>query len=375
VSAAAMAPMMHGRGPLAGLPAPALWPEIHVQLLIASALFVLYSVSLMLESRNVAERRLREIANLHHLVTEHSRDAIIIADFDGNRSYVSASAGEWGGWEREELLSVKTFDLVHPDDLPRVAKTVRKLRSGDDGALVEYRLKGKSGQYVWVEGSLRTIRDPGTRLPTGFLNSLRDISERKQAEQKLKDAYHAVETLAITDGLTALANRRRFDQCLAQEWRRCMRDHLPLSLLLIDVDLFKVYNDTYGHLRGDSCLKQIAEAAQDVVARPGDLVARFGGEEFAVLLPSTANGGALHIAEEICTAMRMRQLTHAGSPFGIVTISVGCATLVPGLGQGSADLIELADGALYQAKKTGRNRVSNSAQTQTALVGEAELHA
>src|ERR1019366_2356353 len=103
----------------------------------------------------------------------------------------------------------------------------------------------------------------------------RDVTAQKNAEQQLQDAYNAVEALAVTDALTGLANRRRFDQCLTSEWRRAMRDRNPLSLLMIDADMFKSYNDTYGHPRGDSCLKQIAESAQDVVSRPGDLVARF----------------------------------------------------------------------------------------------------
>jgi len=114
--------------------------------------------------------------------------------------------------------------------------------------------------------------------------------------------------MAITDALTGLANRRRFDQCLTIEWRRGMRERKPLSLLLIDADVFKAYNDAYGHLRGDNCLKQIAEAIQDVVLRPGDLVARFGGEEFAVILPHTAAPGAFQLAQDICAMVCDRQL-------------------------------------------------------------------
>ena len=171
----------------------------------------------------------------------------------------------------------------------------------------------KDGNYIWVEASLRTIRDSATGLPTGILNMVREITERKLAEQRLAEAYRTVETLAVTDALTGLSNRRRFDQCLITEWRRAMRDRKPLSLLLIDADFFKSYNDTYGHLRGDSCLKQIAEAAQDVVVRPGDFVARFGGEEFAVILPTTAASGALQLAHDICAVMRNRQLPHSST--------------------------------------------------------------
>ena len=250
----------------------------------------------------------------------------------------------------------KSLDLVHPEDRPRMMATLAELRAGKDSALVECRVRVQDGNYVWIEASLRTIRDQPQAFLRESLTYAREITERKLAEQKLADAYRAVETLAVTDALTGLANRRRFDQCLATEWRRAMRDRKPLSLLLIDADLFKSYNDTYGHLRGDSCLKQIAEAAQDVVARPGDLVARFGGEEFATILPNTGSSGALQLAHDICAVMRNRQLPHSSNPSGVVTVSVGCATLIPQLGQHAATLIDCADKALYQAKRSGRNR-------------------
>jgi diguanylate cyclase (GGDEF)-like protein len=196
-----------------------------------------------------------------------------------------------------------------------------------------------------------------TGLPSGTLILFRDISERKRAEQQLREAYRAVEAMSLTDVLTGLANRRRFDQYLATEWRRCVRDNKPLSLLMCDVDQFKAYNDTYGHQHGDSCLKQIAEACMDVVSRPGDLVARFGGEEFVVALPNTESEGALQVANEICESLRSRRLPHTGSPFGIITISIGCATLIPQAGMHAPDLIAMADHALYTAKHNGRNQV------------------
>jgi diguanylate cyclase (GGDEF)-like protein len=208
-----------------------------------------------------------------------------------------------------------------------------------------------------VEAALRLIHDPGTGLPSGILDTVRDISERKRSEQQLREAYRAVEALALSDGLTGVANRRRFDQYLSIEWRRNVRNRQPISLLMLDVDQFKLYNDTYGHQRGDNGLKQIAEACMDVVARPGDLVARFGGEEFVVVLPNTGSEGALQVANEICESLRSRRLPHTGSPFGIITVSIGCATLVPQAGRHAPDLIAIADHALYAAKHNGRNQV------------------
>ena len=349
---------VRGHGPFAPSASnPSIESSILIQLFIAGVMVCLYCISVVLEDLRATEKQLKHTAALHRLVVDNSRDVIIIADFDGNRSFVSASGANWGGWTREDLRTRKSLDLVHPEDRPVIEDALRKLRQGQDGALVECRVRKRDGSYIWVEASLRTIRDPVTRIPTGVLNSVREIAERKIAEQKLAEAYRAVETLSITDSLTGLANRRRFDHYLLGEWRRAMRDRKPLSLLLIDADVFKSYNDTYGHLRGDGCLKQIAESIQDVVARPGDLVARFGGEEFAVVLPNTASDGAIQIAQQICSAMRSRQLPHSANPLGIVTVSAGCATLVPQMGKHAATLVDCADQALYQAKNAGRNCV------------------
>lgn len=348
---------IHGSGPFANpdVAHPA-QPALQLQLVIASAMVLIYSVSVVLEKQRSSETRLAKIASLHELVTENSRDAIILADFSGNRSYVSAAAERLVGWPPGEFAQVKSLSLLHPDDLPKAEATVRALREGAEGAMIECRVRTYMGNYIWVEASLRIVRETKAGAPSGILNIVRDVTERKVAEKQLQDAYHAVETLAATDPLTGLANRRRFDLVLNSEWRRGLRDHTPLSLLMIDADLFKSYNDTYGHPRGDSCLKQIAEAAQDVIARPGDMVARFGGEEFAVILPNTSREGALELGRKICEAMEDRKLPHSGNPIGFVTVSVGCATMAPLFGRHAVTLIELADEALYTAKRRGRNR-------------------
>lgn len=363
---------VHGTGPFAKLTAiTPIEPAVLLQLYLASGTFILFAASSVMDALKATERRLREIVYLHELVTENSRDVIILADFDGRRSYVSASASALAGWGRDELLSQTRLDLVHPADRSRAAEMLRNLRAGGEGGLLECRLRHESGTYVWVEANMRPVRDPGTGMAIGILNIVRDISERKRAEQELKKANAALEALVITDALTGIANRRRFDQGLTTEWRRAMREHTPLSLLMLDADWFKSYNDTYGHMRGDSCLKQIAEAALDVVARPGDLIARFGGEEFAVVLPNTSADGAVQVANQICDAIRRRRLPHNTNPTGYVTVSVGCATIVPALGQHSGMLIECADGALYAAKRAGRNQVRCANELVSAEVLEA----
>jgi diguanylate cyclase (GGDEF)-like protein len=251
-------------------------------------------------------------------------------------------------------LLARCADLVNdPEELERRVeeicndpdindKTQIELKDGRTLERFTSSLRDKSGEYL------------------GRVWFFRDISERKIAQQKLHDAYKAVEALAATDSLTGIANRRRFDQVLNTEWRRGLRDRSSLSLLMIDVDLFKSYNDEYGHPQGDTCLKQIAEVIQNAIARPGDMVARFGGEEFTVILPRTDRAGALNLAMEICEAMRGRKIRHEDNPAGAVTLSVGCATMLPAFGEHAVGLIELADEALYEAKHRGRNQVCAS---------------
>ena len=332
-------------------------PAVRLQILVVSAMFTLYCISIVLERQSAAEKTLNEIVALHQLVTENSRDVIILADLDGHRTYVSPSARHLGGWEPEELCREVCVNLVHPEDRERVRDAMAALRSPDHNDLIEYRMACRDGGYVWVEASLRLVLQPATGAPTGILSMARDITKRKQAEYELQEAYHAIQMLAVTDQLTRLANRRRLDQYLSAEFRRAQREGEPLSLLLMDVDLFKSYNDTYGHLRGDSCLKQIAEAAMDVVTRPADLVARFGGEEFAIVLPNTTSEGAMVIADQLCEQVRGRRLPHSGSKEGIVTVSIGCATMIPTANQHAPQLIQRADEALYGAKRNGRNGV------------------
>jgi len=352
---------IRGMGPLAvSSPLRTGSPSLQLQMLVASAMFMLYIVSIVMERRHAIERQLRKTVAQFNLVTENSRDVIILADFDGRRSYVSAAAGQMVGWSAQEVQRKHSTELVHPEDLRDVNAAVSGLRAGDEGAMIECRVMKKDGQYIWVEASLRVVRDPDTKLRSGILNIVRDITDRKAAEQKLREAYNAVEALSTLDSLTGLANRRRFDECLEKEWRRAIREGEPLSLLLVDVDHFKSYNDSFGHLRGDGCLKMVAKSALSSVTRPGDLVARYGGDEFTIILANTSNEGAVQVGNELCDGVRRCQLPHDANTAGIVTVSIGSATVVPQFGQDPTTLIDLADRALYCAKRAGRSRVFSS---------------
>jgi diguanylate cyclase (GGDEF)-like protein len=175
-------------------------------------------------------------------------------------------------------------------------------------------------------------------------------------------AEQACAVLARTDELTGLANRRQFNEALEVEWRRAERDGSAVSLLMLDVDLFKAYNDAYGHLQGDKALCAVAHAIKDHIGRPADLGARYGGEEFAVLLPATDDAGAYPVAETIRSAIEKLGLPHAASPNHVLTVSIGIASLRPRFGADAADLVKAADKALYLAKQAGRNRIYGQQQ-------------
>lgn len=187
--------------------------------------------------------------------------------------------------------------------------------------------------------------------------------ELVQAREQLQEHNRALTVLADHDGLTGIANRRRFEEMLALENARAARSGVPLSIVMMDVDFFKRYNDTYGHVAGDACLRQVAQALQDNLVRPADLAARYGGEEFVALLPDTDPAGARMVAERIRSAVMALQIPHAGNGAGIVTISAGVyttSTATPteeGVATAATTLIERADALLYQAKQSGRNQV------------------
>jgi diguanylate cyclase (GGDEF)-like protein len=193
---------------------------------------------------------------------------------------------------------------------------------------------------------------------THYAGVKEDITERKLVEKALEESNHKFETLSITDGLTGIANRRRFEEVLAQEYGRHCRSGAELSLIMLDIDHFKAFNDNYGHIIGDECLRQIARVIADCAARPADLTARYGGEEFACILPETDPSGAVAIAEKIRRCIMTRAISHRGSNLAYcVTASLGVATIQCTTSGSAVDIVAQADEQLYRAKSCGRNRV------------------
>lgn len=225
-------------------------------------------------------------------------------------------------------------------------------------------------QLAFAAGAMDFITKPLNKveLVTRVRSALKlkhEMDRRKAREQELlevtRQLQEANETLlriSSMDGLTGISNRRRFEDYYDQEWRRAVRDEYPLSLIMVDIDYFKAYNDTYGHQAGDDCLKQVANSIADTVNRPGDLTARYGGEEFVIVLPNTEAGGAAMVAELLRAKVESLNIRHEKSlAAGKVTVSLGVATIVPNRGSSPSVLVVLADKALYQAKQEGRNRV------------------
>jgi diguanylate cyclase (GGDEF)-like protein len=218
-------------------------------------------------------------------------------------------------------------------------------------------MRKKDGSIAWIETNSRPIRDSTTGGTTGFVLVMRDITEHQTLEDRLA-------VLALTDQLTGLSNRRAFDEALERESRRTLREGSQISLLLLDIDHFKEFNDQYGHQVGDDCLRTVAAAVRESV-RAMDTVARYGGEEIVVILPSADTAAAIRVAEQVRSAIEALRLTHEGNPEGggWVTASIGAATALARSGgtmRMPEGLLLAADNALYKAKHEGRNRVGTA---------------
>jgi diguanylate cyclase (GGDEF)-like protein/PAS domain S-box-containing protein len=282
---------------------------------------------------------------------------------DGRISYVSPSCASVVGWRPDQLTGTAALAGVNAADLPRVEETVAALRRGGaEQARISYRTRHREKVEIWIESNLRVTRKVNGEID-GVVAISRDITEQKNLEERL-------EILAIEDGLTGLANRRRFDERLQVEWARALRDNKPLSLLMIDVDHFKPFNDQYGHPAGDECLRSVARVLAEEARRTTDLAARYGGEEFVLLLPNTDAAGCARIGERICRELRKAAMPHKRNlPSGLVTASVGGAVCWPGTERFTdhASLVEAADRALYAAKEGGRDRLVMAGQVVSLL--------
>ena len=330
------------------------------------------------------EMQLRESQRFIEKITEATPSLLYIYDHIANKNiYANRSVAEILGYSYPEIKAMGSdlfTTICHPEDLPKLYGAIQKIRNleTDEIVEIEYRVRDAQGEWHWLMSRDLVFSRTEDGRVWQTLGTSQDISDRKQAEFLLISEKERAEKAEIklqktqinlerinqrllklidTDSLTKIANRRCFNIRFRQEWKRLFREQKPLSLILFDVDYFKSYNDCYGHPQGDRCLIKIAQTVQKAVGRSSDLVARIGGEEFAVILPNTDLEGAKIAAENIRLAIESLEIAHQGSQMNDkVTISLGIMGLTPTTGQSPKILINQADQALFQAKKQGRNQ-------------------
>lgn len=273
-------------------------------------------------------------------------------------TYIGPQIEAMLGWPADSWVSVEDWAArMHPDDRDwAVDYCVSQSKAGADHE-ADYRALTKDGDYIWIRDVVHVVRDAEGNVErlVGFMF---DISERKKIEDKLFDLQKELEDLSFKDGLTGVANRRMFDSVIEVEWTNARRNNQPLSLIMFDIDYFKQYNDLYGHVQGDDCLKIVAKVLSQGATRSRDFFARFGGEEFVLVLPETDAASARKVADRCRSLIFKEQIAHAKSEAGhILTISMGLGTLIPGHTDSLKDFIKSVDQRLYHAKQQGRNRL------------------
>lgn len=326
-------------------------------LVLLIALIGFFLVRQLWQRQRMAQALVAKEAHFR-LLAEQSSDMVSRIGLDNRLLYVSPSCVRIIGWSPEELLGTSAVAGIHPEDMERVEHAIAALKNGEaEEARFVYRQRHRDKSEIWAEAALHVTRASDSGAIDGVVAVVRDMTAQKDLQDKLA-------SLATTDGLTGLANRRAFDERLQEEWARARRDGTQLSLLLIDVDHFKKFNDHYGHLAGDGCLRALGRILSAHAKRPADLAARYGGEEFAVLLPDTGPDGCAEVGEAIRRALHELAMLHAQNPPSrLVTASVGAATSLPS--QTTTDcsmLVAAADRALYAAKDSGRDRLVMSGQ-------------
>ena len=312
----------------------------------------------------------RQAEELYQLLAGHARDGILCLNFDGQVRFASPMLCTMVGRSIEEMLACEHRALVHPDDWSGIGQALASLHDGNAGATCRYRYIRQDGLHVWVEGRFQ-IASSGYGLGAAFVGSVRDITDRRHLEEQLAAAQAALAQVSATDGLTRLLSRGQFDGALRAEWARGARDEQPLSLLFLEVDQFEAYIEVQGSQAGDEILRIVAACVQGRPRRATDIAARYGGEVFAVLMPHTDGFGAMMMAEQIRNAVLDRILPHPGSACGVLTVSIGVATLIPSHDKIPAALVGRAGVALAEAGRFGSNRIEADAAVVAAAATAA----
>jgi diguanylate cyclase (GGDEF)-like protein/PAS domain S-box-containing protein len=348
-----------------------LYSSFFLQVYFAMLLAVTYVLSAVRAQEERLADELRKSESRYRVLAETSQDIILRTTMGGVRTYISPSVQQVIGWTEAELPPPANFALlVHPADRRHFADFLTRLSAAPGSHTLTFRIRKRDGAFGWLEACVGTVFNKHS-VPEETVWTIRDISLRVAHEESLRIEKRQAEELAWTDSLTELNNRRAFDEKFAAEWQFAGEHGTALSLLMLDVDHFKSYNDTYGHLCGDEALRRIARVIGECTRQSRDLAARYGGEEFAVVLPYADATRASEVAERIRESVFDLRLAHAKSPSGIVTVSVGVASTRHAVGGDSNVLIEQADRALYDAKRLGRNRIMLAASGVRAIAAPA----
>ena len=301
---------------------------------------------------------------------EQAAVGIAHVDLDGKWLSVNSRCCEIVGYPREELLKLTVSELTHPADLHSDRALIQELLRGNRSSYsVVKRYYAKGQRVIWANLTVSLVRK-SDGSPDYFIAVIEDIGARKRItaqrdemieilEERVRERTEALEKLSMTDALTDVANRRRLDEQMVLECDRAVRTKKPISILIIDIDHFKELNDTLGHGPADGALVTFAKELKQIARRPGDLCARYGGDEFVLVLPETGPDGAMCVAQQVQIAVDRLDLSNPGSPISArMTVSQGVATAWPEKKGASGDLMLHADKALYKAKEAGRNRFS-----------------
>jgi diguanylate cyclase (GGDEF)-like protein len=312
------------------------------------------------DSRLLIQRFLEEAGHRQFLVAESAPEALRLLGADGNPPAGTVELILMD-LQLPGMNGIEACRRISGDPRFRDIPVIVVTGSADDANLTE---AFQAGAVDYLTKPINPV-ELAARVRS-VLRLKAEMDQRKQREAELIEATYRLaaakselQRLSAMDGLTGITNRRRFDELLTGEWKRAAREGTSLSVILVDIDHFKHFNDRYGHLAGDDCLQRVAIALRDTVSRPGDCVARYGGEEFVAMLASTDAAGARAVAEHMRAAVESLAIDHAASTTATrVTISLGVSTMVPTDTGSPESLVAAADGALYESKNAGRNRVS-----------------
>ena len=341
----------------------------------AAQIALLGSLQQEVKERMQAETALRDSEQRLAQFLEALPIGVLVVNSNGTPHYANQAAQTILGPGITEAAHTSLPDLEQTflagsdQSYPLVKQPIVQALDGASITIDDIEIR-RGERIIPLEISATPILDHAGKV-TYVISVVQDITQRQEAEAErmrcaqsellLQQDNRKLEHLANHDSLTQVANRRRFDEYLRQEWLRLTREQVPLSLIMCDIDHFKAYNDGYGHQAGDACLKAVAEAIQTAVKRSSDLVARYGGEEFVVVLPHTDLDGAFQVAETIQTNVLELRLSHKDSPINpYVTLSIGVASMIPATQKSLANLVSAADLALYKAKHLGRNCIASA---------------